>query len=273
MDEHCSRLRRDRECSSFHRERAYHSSKLNIERCRGSQLPPMALIQMSALLLVEDDPVVSRVCCHHLFRGAQLVEIAATLEEACALAASRSYERIFVDLDLGTADCVAVVRAIEARRPASRIYCFGVVDRKKLEHSVSGDNLIEFPHRAAIELRILRSLAGLAQVDADDRRALLRIGGCLLNRDGYALLFEDARIRLSFAETRILEVFAKSPFRIHRIPEFLSRIWGDRSNKDVSDLAFVMERLVKKLDSFRITRSLIEPYEDVGFRIPLSWWR
>lgn len=80
-----------------------------------------AMPEGASLLIVEDDPTFARTLRRSFERRGYRVESAASPEEAEALYSAQGFDFAVVDLKLGGASGLAVVEALHARSPDTRI--------------------------------------------------------------------------------------------------------------------------------------------------------
>jgi len=77
--------------------------------------------EQASLLLVDDDPTFCRVLCHALEKRGFAVTVAHGVEQALPLALSNPPEYAVVDLKMGGASGLTLIRALHELDPATRI--------------------------------------------------------------------------------------------------------------------------------------------------------
>lgn len=89
---------------------------------------------MKSVLLVDDEPHVSRVAKLSLERAGYEVELASNGEEAMAVLLARPFDALVTDIQMPRMDGRELLEQIEARIPDRKFFIFIVTSRPDDEH-------------------------------------------------------------------------------------------------------------------------------------------
>ncbi|MBB6100138.1 two-component system response regulator QseB [Deinobacterium chartae] len=184
------------------------------------------------ILLVEDDPRLSRVVLEGLSEDSLIVDHAPDMAEARALSELYPYDAVILDVMLGESSDDGFVLAREWRAAGKRTPILFLTARDDIDSKVAGlqsggDDYLTKPFDFR-ELRArLQALVRRAGGHADN---LLRLPGDLeVDVSSHEVSLNGSRVRLTPREYALLECLALNPGRTFTRQGLIDRLWaGDR---------------------------------------------
>ena len=214
------------------------------------------------ILVVEDDPILSRQLRDRLISEGYAVDPATDGEEAAFLGATEPYDAIVLDLGLPRRDGVSVLRGW--RGAGVRVPVLILTARDHWHDKVQGidagaDDYLAKPFHMEELLARIRALIRRAQGHA---RAELRAGPVLLDTRAGTVSVDGAPLDLTAYEFRVLS------YLMHHAGEVVSRttltehVYAQDFDRDSNTIEVFIGRLRKKL---RV--DLIKTVRGLGYRL------
>lgn len=214
------------------------------------------------ILVVEDDPILSRQLRDRLISEGYAVDPATDGEEAAFLGTTEPYDAIVLDLGLPRRDGVSVLRGW--RGAGVRVPVLILTARDHWHDKVQGidagaDDYLAKPFHMEELLARIRALIRRAQGHA---RAELRAGPVLLDTRAGTVSVDGAPLDLTAYEFRVLS------YLMHHAGEVVSRttltehVYAQDFDRDSNTIEVFIGRLRKKL---RV--DLIKTVRGLGYRL------
>lgn len=248
----------------------------------------VALKGPSRILVVDDDPGMRRVISGYLAEHGMIVDVAASAAEMVLAMKTASHRLVVLDLKLGDADGLDVLRELRALSDLPVIIVTGhrsdEID-KVVGLELGADDYVTKPFslrellaRVRVVLRRLDSVETALQSRAaktgrqaeDARTGLLRFGGWILDRRTRTLQNPGgAEVALTNGELTLLIAFLEAPQRPLSREHLLQ---ATRVHEDIFDRSIDVQilRLRRKLDIDPAQPSMIRTERGVGYVFTLA---
>jgi len=181
------------------------------------------------LLLVEDDPVLSRTMARGLENAGHRVELAHTVEEAQHWWAVQPFDAVLLDLNLPDIDGLQVCRAIKAGAP-SNVPVLMLTARDSYEDKARGfrdgaDDYLSKPFDLREVALRCEALARRRQLHVHQE---MRVGPFTLQTRAGRALYRDAPLPLTQTGFKILLLLCREhPHAVSR-SALLQALWGSQ---------------------------------------------
>src|SRR5829696_7703513 len=207
-----------------------------------------SLVDKSRVLVVDDEPQITRVLRTVLSSQGYQVETAAEGEAALATFATFRPELVITDLYMPHMDGVELCRRIRAVSgvPIIVLSVKGE-ERTKVEALDSGaDDYVTKPF--GIDELLARVRAALRRSGGDTEVSSLEAGEFLIDFDGRRVHVRGNEIRLTPKEFDLFVYMARHPNRVITHRTLLEAVWGEASQEQPEYLRVFMGQLRKKLE-------------------------
>jgi DNA-binding response OmpR family regulator len=220
------------------------------------------------ILLVEDDPSISRGLAMNLgLEGFKTVG-AADGEEAIRLAQSQRPDLIVLDLMLPKVDGLEVIRRLRAANedvPIVVLSAKGDEADKVLALSLGADDYVTKPFGLA-EL-IARIRAALRRRRRDKAaQPETRFGEVTIDLDGRRILVADEEVESTAKEFDLLRCFVSHPGVVFTREQLMQRVWGPDHFGTVRTVDNFVARLRSKIEKNPDEPAHIETVRGIGYR-------
>lgn len=226
---------------------------------------------MNRLLLVEDDPRMSRALALSLRARGYDVTSAATGAQALTAMARRITDVVILDLGLPDVDGIEVLRQVRSESDVPVLVLSARWDRAdKVRALDSGaDDYVTKP----FDLEEL-----LARLRAAERRATPNLGAPAVTTPDFTVdlaakqvVRHDGRqVHLTPTEWQILEVLVRQPGVVVTGPELLRDVWGPRYERETNYLRVYVAQLRKKLEPDPRRPRYLVTTPGIGYRFDLG---
>ncbi|MGE0450343.1 MAG: response regulator transcription factor [Vicinamibacterales bacterium] len=224
------------------------------------------------LLLVEDDPTISRFLLRGLREENHVVDLAEDADAAEQLVGAEDYDAILLDLMLpGQTDGFAFCRRLREQRVDTPVLMLtardGVADRVQ-GLDLGADDYLTKPFAFDELLARLRALTRRGRTR--QMTASLSYGPLAMDLDTHRVTVDGREIHLSATEYRLLEFLIRRAETVVSRTQLADRVWG--SNYDpASNLADVyVGYLRRKLAGVGSTGSLIRTIRGLGYMLKVD---
>lgn len=208
---------------------------------------------MHRILLVEDDPEITRLLRLH-FDGAQYgLTSCTTSKEALKSLASGTYDLVLLDISLPDGNGMEIckqLRATDTQTPVLMLTCHGDESDKVLALEIGADDyvtkpfgILELTARVKAVMRRSQQVSSLADpkeisvkdlvIDAGKRKACLK----------------GERLELTVKEFDLLQLLAGHPGKVFTRKELLQEVWGFAFSGYEHTVTSHINRLRLKLES------------------------
>ena len=218
------------------------------------------------LLLVEDDPKLSRALERGLQREGHAVDVAVTGKEALAQASAHDYDAVVLDVMLPGMDGFAVCRALRSRERWAPVLMLtaraGVGDRIEGLDAGADDYLVkpfDFDE-------LLARLRALFRRGPSEHHPLLRVGDLCVDPATREVTRAGRDIELTQREFTLLEYLARHPDEVVSRSTLLEHVWADDQGESSNLVDVYVGYLRKKLEH-PFGRPLIRTVRGIGFML------
>jgi DNA-binding response OmpR family regulator len=228
------------------------------------------------ILVVDDEPAISRLVRAKLHADGMSVITAANGEEALKLLEDERPDLIVLDVMMPGIDGFETLRRIRSGPYASQIPVImltaraGDADRLRGLNAGADDYMSKPFNPDELTARItavLRRTAGAVTVTG---RGPLRFPGeppVEIDLDRRHVLVGDEEVKLSRTEWELLAQLAANAGRVMMHGELLARIWGPEFRDEVHYLRTWVSRLRAKLEPGASSPTLITTFPGLGYRL------
>lgn len=206
------------------------------------------------VLVVDDEPQIQRALEVNLVARGYQVDVAATGEEALALASSRRPDVVLLDLGLPGLDGLGVIGGLRAwsQMPILVLSARGEESDKVTALDAGADDYVAKPFGMGELLARMRAVLRRRQPDVSDpvvRTADFRLD---LSTKQAVCTTSDAEpheeVRLTPIEWGLVEVLVRSPGRLVPRAELLREVWGPEHEHDTNYLRVHIANVRRKLE-------------------------
>lgn len=206
------------------------------------------------VLVVDDEPQIQRALEVNLVARGYQVDVAASGEEALALAASRRPDVVLLDLGLPGLDGLGVIGRLRAwsQMPILVLSARGEESDKVTALDAGADDYVAKPFGMGELLARMRAVLRRRQADAGDpvvRTADFRLD---LSSKQAVCTTSDVKpheeVRLTPIEWSLVEVLVRSPGRLVPRAELLREVWGPEHEHDTNYLRVHIANVRRKLE-------------------------
>lgn len=219
---------------------------------------------MYQILLVEDDPQISRGLSEFLSEEGFSVSLAGGEREAGCLLAPRRFDLALVDLSLADGDGFSVCTACKGQGiPVIFLTASGDESSVVRGLDMGAEDYIAKPFRPRELVSRIRTV-----LRRYGSQSVYRFSGLMLDADRAAVLRGDEALPLSALEYRILLLLVSNQGRVLTRSRLLEEIWdiaGDFVNDNT--LTVYVKRLRDKLGDDPQQPTIIKTVRGIGYRI------
>jgi two-component system, OmpR family, response regulator len=214
------------------------------------------------VLIVEDEPSLSKQLAAALAQAGYAVDCAADGERADFLGQTEHYDAILLDLGLPEIDGLTVLRRWRESGLAAPVLV--LTARGSWHEKVQGidggaDDYVAKPFRMEEVLARLRALIRRASGQLQPE---LRCGAIALDPRGARVTLHGAPVKLTSHEFRVLSYLMHHRGRVVSQGELMDHIYAHSAERDSNTVEVFIARLRRKLGA-----STIETVRGLGYRI------
>ncbi|MBN2508053.1 MAG: response regulator transcription factor [Verrucomicrobia bacterium] len=218
------------------------------------------------ILVIEDEKKIASFVRKGLEAQGFVVDVCHRGDEGFALATSRPYDALVLDIMLPGRDGLSVLRGLRERRlalPVILLTARGELNERLEGLNLGADDYLTKPfyieELAARLHAVTRRASGAAQ-------SILAAGDLTLNLLTREAKRGERRFELTPREFSLLEHLLRSPGRVLTRAQICERVWDSHFDSGTNLVEVYVQRLRKKVDAPGETR-LIETVRGVGYRI------
>jgi two-component system OmpR family response regulator len=214
------------------------------------------------ILLVEDDPDLSRQLKQALADAGYALDYAADGEEAQFLGETEPYDAVILDLGLPKVDGVSVLerwRRAGVTAPVLILTARGAWSEKVTGFDAGADDYLTKPFHTEELLARLRALVRRATGHASPT---LSVGGLRLDPRAARASVNGEPLRLTSLEYRLLHYMMMHNGRVISRTELVEHLYDQDFDRDSNTIEVFVGRLRKKIGSDRI-----ETVRGLGYRL------
>lgn len=227
--------------------------------------PPAAVVRV---LVVEDDPSISRLVASYLEREAFAVDVAANGEDGVDLATSLRPDVIVLDLMLPGIDGIEVCRRI---RTFSQAYIIMLTARTEeidrlVGLSVGADDYLSKPFSPRELVARVKAMLRRPR-SADVSAELRRFGALQIDAVAREVRLGGSLVKLTRTEFDILDALSMRPRMVLARRQLLEQIWGEDWYGDDHVIEVHVANLRRKLDDDPHSPRFVRTVRGVGYRM------
>jgi two-component system, OmpR family, response regulator len=217
------------------------------------------------ILLVEDDPALSRQIAGALDRAGYAVDRRADGEEGWFLGDTEPYDAVVLDLGLPKLDGLEVLRRWRAAgrlMPVIILTARSTWREKVVGLREGADDYLAKPFEID---ELLARLEALIRRASRRAAATIEIAGFTLDPGGRRILFEGAALELTAMEYRALAYLMLRSDKVVSKTELMEHIYGYDEDRDSNVIEVLINRLRKKIGRNAISTRRGQGYQlDAG---------
>lgn len=221
------------------------------------------------VLVIEDEKKIASFVRQGLEAQGFVVEVSPHGDEGYALAASRPYDALVLDIMLPGKDGLSILRSLQERKMALPVIL--LTARSELNERLEGLNLGADDYLTKpfhIEELIAR-LHAVTRRAAGTSQSILVVADLKMNLLTRKVARAEQAIELTAREFSLLEHLMRSPGRVLTRVEICERVWDYNFDPGTNLVEVYVQRLRKKVDG-DFPNKLIETIRGVGYRIKAS---
>src|ERR1700730_11307706 len=218
------------------------------------------------VLIVEDQPKLSRLLRDGLAKHGLVCDVAATGEDALWMASSTRYDVITLDVMLPGIDGFATCRTLResgVSTPVLMLTARGGASDRVAGLNDGGDDYLIKPFSFA---ELLARVRALGRRPSDQRSPVLEVGGLRLDLAAHRVWRGDREIALTAKEFLLLEAFAVRPGEVLSRGDLLESAWDHAYDNRSNVVDAYVRRLRTKIDDPFGTHTL-ETVRGAGYRL------
>jgi DNA-binding response OmpR family regulator len=218
------------------------------------------------ILVIEDEKKIASFVRKGLEAQGFVVEVSQHGDEGYALATSRPYDAVILDIMLPGRDGLSILRNLRERRIALPVLL--LTARSELNERLEGLNLGADDYLTKpfhIEELIARIHAVVRRAGGASQ-SILAVADLKMNLLTRKVTRSEHSIELTAREFSLLEHLMRSPGRVLTRVEICERVWDYNFDPGTNLVEVYIQRLRKKVDG-DFPEKLIETIRSVGYRI------
>ena len=218
------------------------------------------------VLVIEDEKKIASFLRRGLEAQGFVVEHAANGDDGYALATTRPYDALVLDIMLPGRDGLSILRNLRERKISVPVIL--LTARSELNERLEGLNLGADDYLTKpfhIEELIAR-LHAVTRRASGASQSILAVADLKMNLLTRAVTRGDTAIALTAREFSLLEHLMRSPGRVLTRVEICERVWDYNFDPGTNLVEVYVQRVRKKVDEDFATK-LIETIRGVGYRI------
>jgi DNA-binding response OmpR family regulator len=218
------------------------------------------------VLLVEDDPRISRLVERALAEGGHRVDAVHDGDEGLARASTGAYDLVVLDVMLPGMDGFAVAKALrrdKVRTPILMLTARDAVADRVVGLDAGADDYLTKPF--ALE-ELLARVRALGRRAADGDNGLLAVGDLTLDEQRHEVRRGDKAIELTAKEFDLLAFLMRHAGKVLSKSQIVDHVWGYDAAATSNVVEIYVHYLRDKIDR-GAARPLIRTIRGVGYTI------
>ncbi len=218
------------------------------------------------ILVVEDERKIAGFIRQGLEEHGFDVEVCGNGDEAYALATTRPYDVLVLDIMLPGRDGLSILRGLREHKSAVPVIL--VTARTELNERIDGLNLgaDDYLTKPFYVEELVARIHAVARRSKDTPAGLLRADDLTVDLMRRHVRRGAREIELTAREFSLLERLMRMPGRVYTRTQLLEHVWGYDFDPETNLVDVNIRRLRKKIDEASET-PLIETVRGVGYRI------
>jgi DNA-binding response OmpR family regulator len=223
---------------------------------------------MSAVLVVDDEPIVLDVLARYLERDGHRVVTAASGDEARMKIENEQPDLVLLDVMLpGETDGLTLCRWIRSTSelPVILVTARGEESDRIVGLELGADDYVTKPFSPRELAARVRTVLRRAELDVVADRHL-SFDGLVIDASSRDVTRNDEPLRLTAREFDLLWFLASHPQRVFSREQLMRRVWGYASAVDTGTVTVHMRRLREKIEHDPSRPRHLETVWGVGYR-------
>jgi DNA-binding response OmpR family regulator len=224
---------------------------------------------MTAVLVVDDEPIVRDVVTRYLERDGHRVVAAASGDEARAKIEHEQPDLVVLDIMLpGETDGLALCRWIRSTSelPVILVSARGEEADRIVGLELGADDYVTKPFSPRELATRVRTVLRRAR-SSPPPPARVAVGSIVIDAAGHEALRSGAPLPLTTKEFDLLWFLASNPNRVFSRDQLMHSVWGYSSALDTGTVTVHMRRLREKVEDDPSRPRLLETVWGVGYRL------
>lgn len=222
----------------------------------------------ASILVVEDEPGISRFVCASLSAAGMLPRAAGSVAEAERELAADPADLLIVDLGLPDEDGVSFIARLRLTSSVPVLVLSArALEPQKIEALDAGaDDYLAKPFGVGELLARTRAMLRRAST-APAAAPILRVGGLEFDRSARELRVGGAAVHLTPREMDLFEALAKRPGKVATHRQLLLEVWGAQNVDQLHYLRIYMGHLRSKVELDPATPRYLLTELGAGYRL------
>ena len=218
------------------------------------------------ILVIEDEKKIASFIRKGLEAEGFVVDTAADGDTGFALATSRPYDALVLDIMLPGRDGLSILKGLRTRKMALPIVL--LTARSELNERLEGLNLgaDDYLTKPFYIQELIARLHAVVRRASGAAQSILSVKDLTLNLLTREVARAGQRIELTTREFALLENLMRSPGRVLTRAQICEQVWNYHFDPETNLVDVYIQRLRKKVDG-EAERKLIETVRNVGYRI------
>lgn len=218
------------------------------------------------VLVVEDERKIAGFIRQGLEEQGFVVEVCGNGNDAFALATTRPYDALVLDIMLPGRDGLSILRGLRERKQTVPVVL--LTARSDLNERVDGLNLgaDDYLTKPFFIEELVARVHAVTRRTREGQSSLLQVGDLVMNLLTRKVHRGDREIELTTREFSLLERMLSASGRVFTRTQLLEYVWGYDFDPETNLVDVNIRRLRRKVDA-EDGRSLIETVRGVGYRI------
>ncbi len=222
------------------------------------------------ILIVEDEPAISRAVGYALRQAGFTVEAVGDGDTALARARSESYQLVVLDLLLPGLPGIEVCRALRAESslPILILTARDTETDRVLGLELGADDYVTKPFSLAELVSRVRALLRRRELDRAESDSPTRtVGGLQLDVARHELFVDGSPVHLTPSEFKLLALLATRPERVVTRREMVQHLWRSEYVGDENACEVHVSNLRRKIERDRTRPERIVTVRGVGYKL------
>ncbi len=218
------------------------------------------------VLVIEDDKKIASLIRKGLQAQGFVVDVCLGGDEGYALAISRPYDALVLDIMLPGRDGLSILRNLRERKVPLPVLL--LTARSELNERLEGLNLgaDDYLTKPFFIEELIARLHAVTRRASGATQSILAVADLTMNLLTREVKRADVPISLTPREFSLLEHLLRSPGRVLTRVEICERVWDYNFDPGTNLVEVYIQRLRKKVDGNAQVK-LIETIREVGYRI------
>ncbi|WP_145325898.1 response regulator transcription factor [Paenibacillus xylanexedens] len=228
------------------------------------------LTHQRKVLIIEDEPDISRILRDYLTKNQYEAAVAATGQDGLQIMELIQPDYIILDIMLPDMDGIEVCREIRRRNniPILILSARGSDTDKVLGLGFGADDYMTKPFSLSELLaRINAHFRRYDSMTSDQERTdLLRLGNLVIDKKAYKVTVNDSEVSLSAKEFELLHYLASHKNQVFSKSQLLDAIWGYATYGDENTVTVYIRRLREKIEADASHPTVLKTVWGVGYK-------